>query len=510
MGVEESMKNKGVLAVLAAAFLVFFARAFFFLDPDLGWHLKMGEIITQEGMPLADRFSYTMPSFEFIYLEWLMGLTAYKLYGVWGKTGIALTEALVLTGIIGLLMQEGRGSGGKEKKVKYGKAGFWLLGLAAFLYYARVFFQLTTLIFITWLVRSIVREKRWKKVRRFAPLLFLVWANTHGGFALGLVTMGVILGFRALKAKRWDGADGWLLTASVFATLLNPFGVKAWQEVFRVVTSTAMMGAVQEWKPPIYQVNTALPFWVGFCLVMGLRFRKRFTWEEKVIFWFYFLLGLTAQRHVALWVLASMVLLSHVWEYFYQEIRGDKEKVIRFISLQKAFLGFSLVVFGWQACQVIGNAVLVSEERFYPREAVAFLKRNLPEGEIFSGYGWGGYLIWKLPQKKVFVDGRMPSWRCAPPVGESAAAFAEALAVVSGKAEMGEVFTKYEVDMVLWPVVKYKTRLSLRDRLELKLNKMLKFEDRENNDEFLQRLEREGFIKIYEDETAVLYKKFTS
>ena len=36
------------------------------------------------------------------------------------------------------------------------------------------------------------------------------------------------------------------------------------------------------------------------------------------------------------------------------------------------------------------------------------------EGEGFSEYGWGGYLIWKMPEKKVFVDGRMPSWRWDP------------------------------------------------------------------------------------------------
>lgn len=32
-------------------------------------------------------------------------------------------------------------------------------------------------------------------------------------------------------------------------------------------------------------------------------------------------------------------------------------------------------------------------------------------GNIFNTYEWGGYLIWKLPKMKVFVDGRMPAWK---------------------------------------------------------------------------------------------------
>ncbi|MBI3559155.1 hypothetical protein HY085_02055 [Candidatus Gottesmanbacteria bacterium] len=32
-------------------------------------------------------------------------------------------------------------------------------------------------------------------------------------------------------------------------------------------------------------------------------------------------------------------------------------------------------------------------------------------GNIFNTYEWGGYLVWKLPDNKIFVDGRMPAWQ---------------------------------------------------------------------------------------------------
>jgi hypothetical protein len=47
----------------------------------------------------------------------------------------------------------------------------------------------------------------------------------------------------------------------------------------------------------------------------------------------------------------------------------------------------------------------------YPVAAVEFLNKRKAEGRIFADYAWGGYLIWKAPQFKTFIDGRMPSWR---------------------------------------------------------------------------------------------------
>jgi hypothetical protein len=34
-------------------------------------------------------------------------------------------------------------------------------------------------------------------------------------------------------------------------------------------------------------------------------------------------------------------------------------------------------------------------------------------GNIFNNYGWGGYLIWTIPEKKLFIDGRLPQLEIA-------------------------------------------------------------------------------------------------
>jgi hypothetical protein len=42
----------------------------------------------------------------------------------------------------------------------------------------------------------------------------------------------------------------------------------------------------------------------------------------------------------------------------------------------------------------------------YPLRAVAYLRQHAVPGPMYNTYGYGGYLIWALPESKVFIDGR--------------------------------------------------------------------------------------------------------
>ena len=43
----------------------------------------------------------------------------------------------------------------------------------------------------------------------------------------------------------------------------------------------------------------------------------------------------------------------------------------------------------------------------YPIEIVDHIKAGNIHGNLFNEYGWGGFLLWALPDQKVFIDGRM-------------------------------------------------------------------------------------------------------
>ena len=58
-----------------------------------------------------------------------------------------------------------------------------------------------------------------------------------------------------------------------------------------------------------------------------------------------------------------------------------------------------------------GQSYFRIKETSYPDKLVDFIKKNDLQGNIFNQYAWGGFLIWELPDKKVFIDGRMDVYK---------------------------------------------------------------------------------------------------
>ena len=48
----------------------------------------------------------------------------------------------------------------------------------------------------------------------------------------------------------------------------------------------------------------------------------------------------------------------------------------------------------------------ITEKVKFPAAAVDWVVANHPSGNIYNTYGWGGYLIWRLPDYPVYIDGR--------------------------------------------------------------------------------------------------------
>ena len=136
----------------------------------------------------------------------------------------------------------------------------------------------------------------------------------------------------------------------------------------------------------------------------------------------------------------------------------------------------------------------------YPQAAVEWLKQREFSGNLLSLYGWGGYLIWNYPEKKVFIDGRMDTWRWnSPPPGESAQALADYMKIAAGDG-VPELLDKYRVSVVLW-------MNSDVTQNKIELMKFVVFSWKSPRDPLLEKLEQMGWKKVYEDQTAVIYSR---
>ncbi|KXK10305.1 MAG: hypothetical protein UZ22_OP11002000818 [Microgenomates bacterium OLB23] len=196
----------------------FYWKSTLYLDPDLGWELRLGQLIITDGFPRLDPFSYTMPKFPMVAHSWLSDVVFVRIYEVWGIAGVAALTSAALSLVFVVIF------GATWHTWTYVPA---LLLAGNFLPYAGTRPQTFSWLLFAVLLRLLGREAAQKKYRFYIPLLFLIWAQVHGAFFLGLVTYGLYI----LTNKSSSRVDYGMFAAACCATLLNPYGISLWREV---------------------------------------------------------------------------------------------------------------------------------------------------------------------------------------------------------------------------------------------------------------------------------------
>lgn len=481
-------------------FLLMFIRGFNSLDPDFGWHLKTGEIILEKGIPLKDPFSYTMPDFLYVDHSWAVDIVIAFSYPRVGMGGLSIIFTAILLTTIYL---------NKVLIVSAFKLKEWTAWVPIILLFgilSRYFLvrpQVFSWFFISVLFNLLFNEKVWQKFKFFTPLLFLVWANSHGGFSLGL---GIFLFFGILKSIEERKLDigfliNWLL--SLIITLINPYGFGLWKEVGMTLFSGQLRTGIVEWMPVFYNIDFSLIPLIALSVVFISLYKNKFTKIEKLLFLFLLVSGLLSTKQIPFWAIFAAPIVSKGIGFLLSESKKYKLGFSRFGVFYNWIFAISFLSCLASIYLAMNNSL--REDRFYPREATPFLMDNDIPGEIFSEYAWGGYLIWKYPQKKVFIDGRMAIWKQGETKGNLKNSFETYRNILTNKEDFEETFKNFNVKAVLLPVPKPPGNIT-----KIALFLVTKFKS-ENSSEltlsFDKKLENAGFEKVYEDEVAVIYHR---
>ena len=437
-------------AGLVMAGVVMWMLGIYRLDPDFGWHLKVGEILLTEGIPATDPFSYTMPSFPWVDHGRVTDMAMAWLYPRVGMTGLAgLAAVVVLAAVVIVVPGTLRGW----------SAAFGWLALAIFVPRAGVRPQVEDWLFVAILVRLLWQRQGWRKWRWVVPVIFAIWANLHGGWPAGLVIVGVWLaagwGETVLggeKVRMREVAKDLAVWGMSAATGMNPYGFRLWEEVWLTVSDTNLRWNIAEWNPFFLNFELGFGMLAVWLVALWRIAGKNLGWSKVAVVGILGLAGAASLRNQGLLAITVIPVGAELTRAFWDKLKGDRVRERR----TKVFLRVVLVVVGMAAGVGIGEGMWQiatgGGEKFYPAEAARYVAENKVEGRLLAEYGWGGYLIWKLPERKLFIDGRMPSWRWEAPEGESSWAFEEYLRVERGEWE--EVFAKYGVEAVMWPVAR--------------------------------------------------------
>lgn len=417
----------------ALIFLILLNGGFSYLDPDLGWHLKVGEGMSESRLvPEANIYNYTYTG-NWVDHEWLSNFLLYQVYDKWGYEAVVAIFALVITLVfIGLNLFVRRFYG--KKPNPYILALLQLFAVLASLPHFGVRIQELSLLFLFLqlvILELYSRSKKTSYLILFIPLFYL-WANLHASFVLGLgilflyllikITERLFSGRKIsellLKTPTLKNKDiAYFIIFSLLSlasTMGTPYGLKLYGFLSGYRNSSYLF-MIQEWLPqyfyPFHYDQLAYLALGGSALVAVtmLAFKR----EEKVNLWHYvlsvlfLLLSFKSRRHFPLFTVASFYFVSSFFFNFFKPI-----KRIAYGSYLKALLLICLFLV------IVSKALYLERVKdpftsfcdSYPCQALDYLQNN-PEylrGNIYNNYDWGGYLIWTMPNKKLFIDGRLP------------------------------------------------------------------------------------------------------
>jgi hypothetical protein len=361
---------------------------------DTFWQLRSGhEMVSTGRILLADTFTHTVPGVYWPNHEWLSHALFYLLWAAGGFPLLTAFAAALIAGSWVCMWRLMRGS------VLVNAA----LVLAVLVPAARLW-SLRPHVISLFLLAAAVLLSRTRP--RLLPLLFLLWANFHGGVMVGLAAIGGLLGGVSIVERfRWRESAA-ILAACAAAVCVTPLGVSIWTEIPQMLQRLALYD-VQEWRPASLLDPMNAPFWAAALalLVLPLHARRQLDVGTAALLGAALAvlpLAVKSTRNIAPFLLLAAPALSHLVpaSLVWTRRGGARNRG----SLHLAIAGgttaasIALVAYAWARPLDRLNWAPVSQE-------IVRTVATCP-GNIYNRYDEGGYLIWFAAGKPVFMDSR--------------------------------------------------------------------------------------------------------
>jgi hypothetical protein len=396
-------------------------------DPDVWWHIRLGDwIIAHHQIPAGELFAYTALGNPLVVHEWLSETIFAALAAIGGLFLVSVLMGLVAWSALAATVLRGRLRGAGPVVLAVGVA----LGARAaepVLGTRPQVFTFALVCWTLWIAESYLRSggrRHW-----LLPPLFLLWANLHAGFIAGIGFLVIVVVMEAVK-RRW--AIGTVaprrritglaaaVGASVLAACVNPYGPGLF--VFAATTgATERQKGIIEWQSP----NFADPaMWVLLALLLTFAaltvtvlvrpsLRRHFDLRDFALAAVGGALALTSVRNTAIcvavmippWMAMAVALTQSI------AARRTREHQVTRSRHAAPVMGVALIAVGVFGVGVVGarvaqNASPPGIAAAYPGCATALLARSPTTQRVFTAYGTGGYVIYRLwPHASVYEYG---------------------------------------------------------------------------------------------------------
>lgn len=399
---------------------------------DLAYHLRAGEEVLSGHIPRIDTYTFSVPGTPWLDQQWAAQGVFAAIHRVGGWPMLEAAQAL-LVGITFLLVYlAARNAGARVRTASLLTLGGFLvaspgLGMRPQLLALPLF---AALLWVT-AGRETHPGRLW-----LAPVFAAMAANLHGSFTL----FPLVLGLAWLEDRRTRSPQAGrtlLITGvTVAATIVNPFGWRAWTYAYELSSNPVIRKTILEWAPTTI---ATVPGWfaIGSALavVVYLARRTRPTpWTSLLTLGVFFLLALSAQRAIVWWgmvtpiVLAALLRPPEETDPAADAPSAKPSSAIPAYTIIGVLVAGVLVLAPWWRGSTYDRFLVAA-----PPGLTEAAREQLPAGtRTLVHQPWGSWFEFAIPDVPVFVDSRieiMPKeiWQDYGEVGFAGAGWKEVL-----------------------------------------------------------------------------------
>jgi hypothetical protein len=393
---------------------IFYEGRGFGIDPDMWWHIKVGQDILRTGhWPVVDAYSWTAAGTPWIAYEWLGELPLALVQRIGGRFGgvVALDIFLVaLSSIIMLAVYWLATVRSGNSKAAFISALF-LASLAFGNFSLRpqmfgfLFLVLTLLVLEKF--RQGVSWPLWT-----LPPIFLLWVNTHGSFIIGIGVIATYLlaglfSFEkgSVRAVAWTRSQRIKLETALLLCIavlpITPYGTQLAVYPFDMAFSQPInIANISEWRPMPFDILGGKMFLGYIVIFFLLQMFFRFTWrlEELCLALGGTVMACIHVRFVLLFVPFFAPVLAASLARWVPAYKRHKDQFIANAVIMAAVV---IAMFHYFPSRADLDKKVA---KTYPVAALDYLRTHNVSRRMLNGYGYGGYLVFS--GEKTFIDGR--------------------------------------------------------------------------------------------------------
>jgi hypothetical protein len=374
---------------------VFYALLRTNADPDLWGHLRFGlDALASGRLTTIDPYSYTS-DIPWLNHEWLSEVVIAAAYRMSGVAGLIAIKIAFTIATFALLLPVLRST---ADVWRWPTAFLAVIGIMPVAFTVRP--QLWTMFFLVLVCRILnaAPSRRW-----LLPLVFVVWANVHGGWIVG---MGILLiwslvelvGDATGRPTLWVSLG--VPAACIAATLLNPYGLGLWG--FMAQTVRLSRPNIIEWQPIWRESIGTMVLWLIAVGWVTFALRRSSVWRPQalaVVAAMAFA-SMRVNRLLPLFIpIAVVLLIPYVREPSVKRVWPKGR-----LAVDVAIIAAGVLLLAWPAS---AGCIQLNGSWIPDMQAARALAAARPVGRMATWFDWGEYAIWHFgPAAKVSIDGR--------------------------------------------------------------------------------------------------------